>query len=217
MRLRRFSTGRLTHGPKPVRDGVCMISQSDQPDPPRGGSQAPGEAKGAGRKAKKAKGAGGVEIPEDVEPEFAGFYVRLIEVRDYLIDQLRQHGEMADENAPDPLQQDLAEVGSEEFQRDYNLAMRSGYREQLFEVEEAIRRIKEGTYGICEYSGDPIPRERLEAVPWTRFTMRAQKQLEAEGRGPVRFEIPLAISPNASAGTAQEEAPGESEEEPGEE
>ena len=46
---------------------------------------------------------------------------------------------------------------------------------------EALKRIEKNTYGICELTGKPIPKARLEAIPWTRFTVEAQAQLERDG------------------------------------
>ena len=66
----------------------------------------------------------------------------------------------------------------------------SGYQDLLNEVNEALQRIETGSYGMCEMTGRPIPRERLEAVPWTRFSVEGEAQLEREGRSPVRFELP---------------------------
>mgnify|MGYP003574500563 CR=1 FL=1 len=53
--------------------------------------------------------------------------------------------------------------------------------EKMAEIEEALRRIQKGTYGVCELTGKMIPRARLDAIPWTRFTVEAQSQLEREG------------------------------------
>jgi N-acetyl-gamma-glutamyl-phosphate reductase uncommon form len=49
------------------------------------------------------------------------------------------------------------------------------------QVRAALKRIEKNTYGICELTGKAIPRKRLEAIPWTRFTVEAQAQLEREG------------------------------------
>jgi len=48
-------------------------------------------------------------------------------------------------------------------------------------LQEALKRIEKGTYGVCELTNKPIPRARLEAIPWTRFTVTAQAQLEKDG------------------------------------
>jgi hypothetical protein len=47
----------------------------------------------------------------------------------------------------------------------------------LYEVEAALSRIKDGSYGICEMTGKPVPAERLRAVPWTRYCRTAAEEL----------------------------------------
>ncbi|NQV34527.1 MAG: TraR/DksA C4-type zinc finger protein [Phycisphaeraceae bacterium] len=49
-------------------------------------------------------------------------------------------------------------------------------------IDDALERIEEGTYGLCEKTGDPISRARLEAMPWARYTKRHQAQIEATSR-----------------------------------
>jgi hypothetical protein len=46
---------------------------------------------------------------------------------------------------------------------------------------KSLKRIEKKTYGVCELTGKMIPKARLEAIPWTRFTVEAQAQLEREG------------------------------------
>ena len=53
-------------------------------------------------------------------------------------------------------------------ERDFGKALSAQAQEAVREIDAALARIDEGTYGICEVSGEPIPRERLEAIPWTR-------------------------------------------------
>jgi RNA polymerase-binding transcription factor DksA len=53
-------------------------------------------------------------------------------------------------------------------ERDFDLARAAQARHTIDEIDDALRRIDRGTYGICEYSGEPIPRERLKAIPWAR-------------------------------------------------
>ncbi|MBV9999423.1 MAG: TraR/DksA C4-type zinc finger protein [Verrucomicrobia bacterium] len=64
------------------------------------------------------------------------------------------------------------------------------YNELIEEVNEALGRIEGGTYGRCELTGKPIPAERLDAIPWTRFTAEAEAQLEREGQAPAQFRFP---------------------------
>ena len=57
--------------------------------------------------------------------------------------------------------------------------MVSSEQEALHEIEDAIKRIQKGTYGICEITGKPIKKARLAAVPFTRYSLEGQRQLEA--------------------------------------
>ena len=75
----------------------------------------------------------------------------------------------------------MADVATDEAQRDLDLGLLSAEQNALFEIGEALRRIEDGTYGICELSGKPIPKARLEAVPWTRFTAGVEAELEKRG------------------------------------
>jgi RNA polymerase-binding transcription factor DksA len=53
-------------------------------------------------------------------------------------------------------------------ERDFGLARAAHARQTIDEIDAALARLDAGTYGICEYSGEPIPEERLEAIPWAR-------------------------------------------------
>src|SRR5213075_932289 len=61
------------------------------------------------------------------------------------------------------------------------LSLLSSDQDAIYEIEEALKRIEKGTYGVCELTGKPIPKARLDAIPWTRFTVEAQAQLERDG------------------------------------
>ena len=61
------------------------------------------------------------------------------------------------------------------------MSLLSSDQDAIYEIEEALRRIQKGTFGLCELTGKTIPRARLDAIPWTRFTVEAQSQLEREG------------------------------------
>jgi len=72
----------------------------------------------------------------------------------------------------------MGQPGTDTFDRDFALSLVSSEQEALSEIEAAIQRIKAGTYGICEHTGKPIAKERLLAVPFTRFSAEAQKEIE---------------------------------------
>ena len=57
-------------------------------------------------------------------------------------------------------------------------ALADGEREQLRQVEEALERIADGSYGFCLETGAPIPLARLEAIPWARYSIEVQELAE---------------------------------------
>ena len=115
-----------------------------------------------------------------IKPEWQVFYDRLLELRDQL---LRQMNGLAKESAQELAGYSLhmADSGTDNFDRDFALSLLSSDQDAIYEIEEALKRIEKNTYGICELTGKAIPRSRLEAIPWTRFTVQAQAQLEREG------------------------------------
>jgi RNA polymerase-binding transcription factor DksA len=92
------------------------------------------------------------------------------------------------------------------------LSLLSSDQDAVYEIEEALKRIEKKTYGVCELTGKPIPRARLEAIPWTRFTVGAQAQLEKEGALRQRRLGALGTIDNAGATEVETE-----DEEPGDE
>jgi DnaK suppressor protein len=126
--------------------------------------------------AAKSKRNGDVKI----KAEWQKFYDRLLELRDQL---LRQMNGLAKESAQEMAGYSLhmADSGTDNFDRDFALSLLSSDQDAIYEIEEALKRIEKNTYGVCELTGKAIPRARLEAIPWTRFTVQAQAQLEREG------------------------------------
>jgi DnaK suppressor protein len=78
----------------------------------------------------------------------------------------------------------MADQGTDNFDREFALNLMSSEQDILYEIDGALRRIEDGTYGICEMTGEPIERERLKAIPYARHCIKAQQELE---RGRQRF------------------------------
>ena len=115
-----------------------------------------------------------------IKPEWSKFYQNLLELRERLLHQMDGLAkESAEELAGYSLH--MADSGTDNFDRDFALSLLSSDQDAIYEIEEALKRIEKATYGICELTGKPIPKTRLEAIPWTRFTVQAQAQLEREG------------------------------------
>lgn len=75
-----------------------------------------------------------------------------------------------------------ADAGSDAYDRDFALSLLSQEQDSLYEIDEALKRVENGTYGVCEMSGKPIPHARLEALPFTRYTVECQAELEKRNR-----------------------------------
>ena len=82
------------------------------------------------------------------------------------------------EDEQDAVDQHPADEGSELFEREKNLTVRSTLELSLTDVEDALRRIEDGTYGVCENCGKPIDIRRLRAMPSARFDVECQSKLE---------------------------------------
>jgi DnaK suppressor protein len=111
--------------------------------------------------------------------EIARFKKRLEEMRDRLTSSLQMS--TAEVKKPDEAtgySQHHADQGTDDFDRKINLEVTTKEFEQLRQVEKALDKIKEGTYGICDISGEEIPKARLEAMPYASTTVKAQEKLE---------------------------------------
>jgi len=112
---------------------------------------------------------------------------KLLQLRDAVVDSmagvaqgtLRSRAEGSEASAFGMHQ---ADAGSDAYDRDFALSLLSQEQDALYEIDEALKRIEVGTYGKCEMSGKPIPRARLEAIPFARFTVECQSHLEKQSR-----------------------------------
>jgi RNA polymerase-binding transcription factor DksA len=80
-----------------------------------------------------------------------------------------------------PFSADVLESASDEFDLDVMLTELSSEQNAIYEIEQALKRILNGTYGVCELTGKRIPAARLRAVPWTRFAKPSEETLESRG------------------------------------
>ena len=120
-----------------------------------------------------------------MEPDDA--HHRLTEERSRL-EQIRRgfdaehlHDESEDESTSElsHLAQHSADVGSETFEREKDFSILEQVEAELADVDRALRRLDDGTYGTCEACGHPIGDDRLEAMPAARFCVSHQSEAEA--------------------------------------
>ncbi len=112
---------------------------------------------------------------------------RLLQLRDNILDSmngvakdtLRARAEGSEASAFGMHQ---ADAGSDAYDRDFALSLLTQEQDALYEIEEALKRIEAGTYGVCEMSGKQIAHARLEAIPFARYTVECQAQIEKQNK-----------------------------------
>jgi len=72
----------------------------------------------------------------------------------------------------------MADLGTDNYEMEYILGLMDSERKLIVEIDEALQRIEDGTYGICEGCNEPIPKERLKAIPWARYCITCSSLLE---------------------------------------
>jgi RNA polymerase-binding transcription factor DksA len=122
-----------------------------------------------------------VEVPE----KFKRYHRLLLDLRKHLTEGIELHSEETlkrsskdDSGDLSSYGQHMADAGTDTFDRDFALSLVSSEQEALTEIDAAIKRIHDGSYGVCEITQKPIAKERLLAVPFTRYSAEAQKDLE---------------------------------------
>jgi DnaK suppressor protein len=128
---------------------------------------------------------GGPASQRTVPRKWKKYHNLLVELRDHVRQSLGMHAEDTLKRSQKEDSGDLStssDAGTDTFDRDFALSVVSSEQEALKEIEEAIERVYKGTYGVCEVTGQPISAERLEAVPFTRFSLEGKRQHELTAR-----------------------------------
>jgi RNA polymerase-binding transcription factor DksA len=155
-----------------------------------------GKTSGRAEKASKQIVAGGNNTPilgtknhkeRRLDPFTRSQKEKLLQLRDAMVDSmagvakdnLRSRAEGSEASAFGMHQ---ADAGSDAYDRDFALSLLSQEQDALYEIDQALKRIELGTYGTCEMSGKSISHARLEAIPFARFTVECQSQLEKQNK-----------------------------------
>jgi RNA polymerase-binding transcription factor DksA len=122
---------------------------------------------------------------DEIPKKWKKYYKLLTKLRAHVSDEINLHSSETLKHSSREDSGDLsgygthqADAGTDNFDRDFALSLVSSEQEALNEIEEAILRIKNGTYGICEVTGKPIPAARLTAVPFTHYSVEGQAEYE---------------------------------------
>ena len=113
------------------------------------------------------------------QTELQKFRARLEELKSSMTTTIRDSTEdVKNADASRGYSQHQADEGTDDFNRTVTLELTSKEFNVLRQIERALEKLDEGTYGVCDISGDPIPIPRLEAITYATMTVRAQEQLE---------------------------------------
>lgn len=121
----------------------------------------------------------------EISKKWKKYYDLLIKLRSHVSEEINLHTSETLKHSSRDDSGDLsgygshqADGGTDSFDRDFALSLVSSEQEALNEIEEAILRIKDGSYGTCEITGKPIPAARLTAVPFARYSVEGQVEHE---------------------------------------
>jgi DnaK suppressor protein len=123
-------------------------------------------------KTDKAKAA--VELPQD---GFQALRERLEKQRDEILSMYKQDLKAGQESADDGTE-DIVDRANNAYNRELMFSLSDAERNTLLQIENALRRMDEGTYGRCANCGQNIAPARLDALPWARFCVDCQELAE---------------------------------------
>lgn len=156
--------------------------------------------------------------PKKMPPFYKKQQTRLLELRSALYDAMEGMANETIRSRPEGSDASvggmhMGDAGSDAYDRDFALSMLSKEQDALYEINEALGRLDRGVYGVCELSGKKINDERLEALPYTRYTREMQEQIERDNMGG-KFRRPVVRSVFGLDDAAEEDDDEESGESP---
>ncbi len=117
--------------------------------------------------------------------EMEEFKKRVLKLKEEIIDEIKHISEDTLKKSQKDASGDIsgytyhmADVATDTYDREFSLGIASNEREILFELDDALKKIEEGSYGICEECKDLITKKRLLAVPYARLCMKCQTKKE---------------------------------------
>ncbi len=132
-------------------------------------------------RARRRKSAPAIEKPLSSE-EIEGYREKLLDIRrDLLGDMGKMENDAFDKNSNGELSSmpvHMADIGTDNYEQEFTLGLLDSERKMLKEVDHALEKIAEGTYGVCEGTGKQIGRARLNAKPYARYSVEFRTLLE---------------------------------------
>lgn len=106
------------------------------------------------------------------------FRERLEEMRARLLGHLATASQNVQSEESTGYSQHQADEGTDDFDRTISIELSGQDQELLKQIDRALKKMDEDTYGVCDVTGDPIPVARLEAIPYATMTVQAQEKIE---------------------------------------
>ena len=103
---------------------------------------------------------------------------KLIEERDRILSDYRRDFTAAQSTREEGAE-DLEELAAIYWNREFLFARSEEDRHKLMLIQDALQRMEDGTYGLCQWSGEPIPFLRLQFIPWVRYSLDVQEKIES--------------------------------------
>jgi len=157
-----------------------------------------------------------VSVEEKQIPQkWMRYYKKLTALRTTIQKEIDEHSQAAfsrknkeaDDEVSASYSQHTADIDNEAFTRDCALSLLAGKQQELAEINIAIERMKNGTYGICEITGKPIPAERLRDIPFTRYSLEGKIEAEKQRKAAARRRIANAPTDIAAVTDIENDVP----------
>ena len=138
---------------------------------------------GSAHRLNGSTGGGATKIPavKLSKTELENFRTLLLEKRREILGDVGSMESEAfrnqDNHSSSPMH--MADVGTDNFEQEFTLGLIESERELLKEIQEAIARIEDGTFGVCVATGKAIGKARLEAKPWAKYCIEYARMLES--------------------------------------
>jgi DnaK suppressor protein len=120
------------------------------------------------------------------KPDFTLYHKRLLALRARLqgdTTQMEDNALNKDHDKATSMPNHMAELGTENFDQELTLSLLGSDNDAIDQIDAALKRIENGSFGLCEGCGAKIPASRLEAIPYSALCVQCASQQE-EDRGP---------------------------------
>ena len=122
-----------------------------------------------------------------LKKEMKDYKEKLLKLREEVFDEIKQISENVLMKSQAEASGDIsshtfhiADAASDTFERDFSLGLASNEMEIVRQIDLALRKIEDSTYGVCEICSKSIPKRRLDALPYVRRCMKCQEKLEKQ-------------------------------------